>query len=159
MEFRPEHIIIDVSGKYPRLWALKGAGPNDVRRWYNFGALTLIHTVAPAFWEISELPDWRCGKIEDGSPSTKKEKATYRTHPKSRSHEEKEATYRTHRKSQENKDAMSSALTIKGELDVHKPEKYLRLKVEYELRLWWVLLKESTTMVSQDCGLVIEERI
>ncbi|KAL8468697.1 hypothetical protein ACS0TY_031767 [Phlomoides rotata] len=58
MEFRPEHFIIDVSGKYPRLWALKGAGPNDVRRWYNFGALTSICTIAPGFREISELPDW-----------------------------------------------------------------------------------------------------
>ncbi|KAL8519268.1 hypothetical protein ACS0TY_010273 [Phlomoides rotata] len=27
VEFRPEHFITDVSGKYPRLWALKGAAP------------------------------------------------------------------------------------------------------------------------------------
>ncbi|KAL8457939.1 hypothetical protein ACS0TY_035701 [Phlomoides rotata] len=56
MEFRPEHFIIDVSGKYPRHWALKGTGPNDVRRWYNFRALASIRTVAPSFWEILELP-------------------------------------------------------------------------------------------------------
>ncbi|KAL8548042.1 hypothetical protein ACS0TY_007374 [Phlomoides rotata] len=30
MKFRPEHFITDVSGKYPRLWALKGANPIDV---------------------------------------------------------------------------------------------------------------------------------
>ncbi|KAL8461139.1 hypothetical protein ACS0TY_032566 [Phlomoides rotata] len=124
MEFRPEHFIIDVSGKYPRLWALKGAGLNDVRRWYNFGALASICTIAPGFREISELPDWvlnavLCGKIKDSGPSTNKKKATYRTHPKSRSHEEKEATYRTHHKSWEKKDAMSSASTIKGELEFH----------------------------------------
>ncbi|KAL8554346.1 hypothetical protein ACS0TY_002507 [Phlomoides rotata] len=47
-----------MSGKYPRLWALKGANPNDVRIWYEFGALASICTVAPDFWEISELPDW-----------------------------------------------------------------------------------------------------
>ncbi|KAL8532862.1 hypothetical protein ACS0TY_009169 [Phlomoides rotata] len=58
VEFRPEHFITDVSEKYPRLWALKGAAPNDVRRWYNFGALALIRTVAPSFQEISKLPDW-----------------------------------------------------------------------------------------------------
>ncbi|KAL8473040.1 hypothetical protein ACS0TY_030041 [Phlomoides rotata] len=57
MEFRPEYFITDVSGKYPRLWALKEVGPNDVRRWYNFGALASIRTVAPSFWEISKLPD------------------------------------------------------------------------------------------------------
>ncbi|KAL8482964.1 hypothetical protein ACS0TY_025861 [Phlomoides rotata] len=48
----------DVFGKYPRLWALKGANPNDVRRWYRFGALSSICTVAPNLWEISKLPDW-----------------------------------------------------------------------------------------------------
>ncbi|KAL8510380.1 hypothetical protein ACS0TY_017264 [Phlomoides rotata] len=58
MKFRPEHFITDVSGKYPRLWALKGANPNDVRIWYGFGALALICTVAPGFREISELRDW-----------------------------------------------------------------------------------------------------
>ncbi|KAL8549826.1 hypothetical protein ACS0TY_008602 [Phlomoides rotata] len=45
----PELFITDVSRKYPRLWTLKGANPNDVRRWYNFGALASICTVAPSF--------------------------------------------------------------------------------------------------------------
>ncbi|KAL8497203.1 hypothetical protein ACS0TY_020766 [Phlomoides rotata] len=58
VEFRPEHFITDVSGKYPRLWALKGESPDDVRRWYNFGALASIRTIAPGFREILELPDW-----------------------------------------------------------------------------------------------------
>ncbi|KAL8498548.1 hypothetical protein ACS0TY_021761 [Phlomoides rotata] len=57
MKFRPKHFITDVSGKYPRLWALKGANPNDVRIWYEFGALASIYTVAPCFREISELLD------------------------------------------------------------------------------------------------------
>ncbi|KAL8498348.1 hypothetical protein ACS0TY_021608 [Phlomoides rotata] len=47
-----------VSGKYPRLWALKGAHPIEVRRWYGFGTLASLCTVAPGFWEILELPDW-----------------------------------------------------------------------------------------------------
>ncbi|KAL8540015.1 hypothetical protein ACS0TY_001565 [Phlomoides rotata] len=54
--FRPEHFITDVSGKYPRLWELKGANPIDVNRWYKFGALASIYIVAPDFREISELP-------------------------------------------------------------------------------------------------------
>ncbi|KAL8507011.1 hypothetical protein ACS0TY_017770 [Phlomoides rotata] len=58
MKFRLEHFITNVSGKYPRLWALKGANPIDVRRRYGFRALTSICTIAPCFWEISELPDW-----------------------------------------------------------------------------------------------------
>ncbi|KAL8547370.1 hypothetical protein ACS0TY_006917 [Phlomoides rotata] len=48
MEFRnPELFITDASGKYPRLWALKGANPIDVRRWYTFGALASICTLGP----------------------------------------------------------------------------------------------------------------
>ncbi|KAL8539848.1 hypothetical protein ACS0TY_001448 [Phlomoides rotata] len=52
------HFITDVSGKYSRLWALKGAHPVTVNRWYKFGALASIRTIAPSFREISELPDW-----------------------------------------------------------------------------------------------------
>ncbi|KAL8459314.1 hypothetical protein ACS0TY_036704 [Phlomoides rotata] len=58
MEFDTTHFITDVSGKYPRLWALKGAHPVTVNRWYKFGALASIRTIAPSFREISELPDW-----------------------------------------------------------------------------------------------------
>ncbi|KAL8522318.1 hypothetical protein ACS0TY_012456 [Phlomoides rotata] len=66
VEFDATHFITEVSGKYPRLWALKGAHPNTVNRWYKFGALASIRTVAPGFREISELPGW-WGK----GPSTK----------------------------------------------------------------------------------------
>ncbi|KAL8536056.1 hypothetical protein ACS0TY_011622 [Phlomoides rotata] len=58
MEFDATYFITDVSGKYPRLWALKGAYPVTVNRWYKFGALTSIRTIAPSFREISELPHW-----------------------------------------------------------------------------------------------------
>ncbi|KAL8471316.1 hypothetical protein ACS0TY_028827 [Phlomoides rotata] len=67
MEFDTTHFITDVSGKYPRLWALKGAHSVTVNRWYKFGALASIRTIAPSFQEISELPEW----CEDG-PSTRK---------------------------------------------------------------------------------------
>ncbi|KAL8487589.1 hypothetical protein ACS0TY_024053 [Phlomoides rotata] len=58
MEFDTAHFITDVLGKYPRLWALKGAHPVTVNRWYKFGVLASIRTIAPGFREISELPDW-----------------------------------------------------------------------------------------------------
>ncbi|KAL8513078.1 hypothetical protein ACS0TY_019310 [Phlomoides rotata] len=58
MEFDTAHFITDVSGKYSRLWALKGAHPVTVNRWYKFGVLASICTIAPGFREISELPDW-----------------------------------------------------------------------------------------------------
>ncbi|KAL8492607.1 hypothetical protein ACS0TY_023989 [Phlomoides rotata] len=38
MEFDTTHFITDVSGKYPRPWALKGAHLVTVKRWYKFGA-------------------------------------------------------------------------------------------------------------------------
>ncbi|KAL8525875.1 hypothetical protein ACS0TY_015201 [Phlomoides rotata] len=42
VEFVATHLINDVSGKYPRHWALKGAHPVTVNRWYKFGALASI---------------------------------------------------------------------------------------------------------------------
>ncbi|KAL8506253.1 hypothetical protein ACS0TY_017210 [Phlomoides rotata] len=57
MRFRPEHFITDVSGKYSRLWALKGENPIDVNKWYTSGVLASICTVALGFQEISELPE------------------------------------------------------------------------------------------------------
>ncbi|KAL8509873.1 hypothetical protein ACS0TY_016916 [Phlomoides rotata] len=49
MEFDTTHFITDVSEKYPRLWALKGAHPVTVNRWYKFGALASIRTIATSF--------------------------------------------------------------------------------------------------------------
>ncbi|KAL8547205.1 hypothetical protein ACS0TY_006789 [Phlomoides rotata] len=65
MESDTAHFITDVSGKYPRLWALKGAHPVTVNRWYKFGVLASIHTIAPGFREISELPDWVGNAIQE----------------------------------------------------------------------------------------------
>ncbi|KAL8548238.1 hypothetical protein ACS0TY_007529 [Phlomoides rotata] len=58
MEFRPKHFITDVFEKYPRLWALKGVSPNDVRKWYNFGALASIWTVAPDWVLNAVVESW-----------------------------------------------------------------------------------------------------
>ncbi|KAL8532311.1 hypothetical protein ACS0TY_008781 [Phlomoides rotata] len=65
MEFDMTHFITDVSDKYPRLWALKGAHPVTVNRWYKFGVLALIRTIAPGFREISELPDWVGNAVQE----------------------------------------------------------------------------------------------
>ncbi|KAL8494370.1 hypothetical protein ACS0TY_025255 [Phlomoides rotata] len=58
-EFRnPELFITDVSGKYPRLWALKRVDPNDVRMWCNFGALASICTIAPNWVVNADQESW-----------------------------------------------------------------------------------------------------
>ncbi|KAL8547564.1 hypothetical protein ACS0TY_007042 [Phlomoides rotata] len=75
MEFDTANFITDVSGKYPRLWALKGAHPVTVNRWYKFGVLTSIRTIAPGFREISELPDWVDKNYKAAGPATKKSEA------------------------------------------------------------------------------------
>ncbi|KAL2230823.1 UNVERIFIED_CONTAM: hypothetical protein Sindi_1676700 [Sesamum indicum] len=37
----------------------------DVREWYDFGALSSIHTMSPSFSEISKLPKWISGAVFD----------------------------------------------------------------------------------------------
>ncbi|KAL8480148.1 hypothetical protein ACS0TY_026900 [Phlomoides rotata] len=43
----------------------KGAHPVTVNRWYKFGALASIRTIAPGFREISELPDWVGNAVQE----------------------------------------------------------------------------------------------
>ncbi|KAL8548890.1 hypothetical protein ACS0TY_007958 [Phlomoides rotata] len=62
MKFRPEHFITNVSGKYPQLWALKGTNPINVRRWYKFGALASICTVAPVYESWHNNPHLKRGE-------------------------------------------------------------------------------------------------
>ncbi|KAL8519515.1 hypothetical protein ACS0TY_010446 [Phlomoides rotata] len=68
MEFRPEHFITYVSRKYPQLWALKGANPIDVRRWYGFGTLASISTIAPVASEdttnVIKYPSFHFMKLQ-----------------------------------------------------------------------------------------------
>ncbi|KAL0292919.1 UNVERIFIED_CONTAM: putative enzymatic polyprotein, partial [Sesamum radiatum] len=53
----PSKTIIETSGKYNRVWMLEGSKPEDVREWYDFGALASVHTMSPSFPEISKLPE------------------------------------------------------------------------------------------------------
>ena len=48
-----EHMIIDKSGIYPRIFFLQGSKPDEVRDWYDFGSIT-----SPDFLEIARLPGW-----------------------------------------------------------------------------------------------------
>ncbi|KAL2247283.1 UNVERIFIED_CONTAM: hypothetical protein Sindi_2580600 [Sesamum indicum] len=52
----PGKTIIETSGKYNRVWMLERSKPEDVREWYDFGALALVHTISPSFSKISKLP-------------------------------------------------------------------------------------------------------
>ncbi|KAK4383527.1 putative enzymatic polyprotein [Sesamum angolense] len=48
-----------------RVWMLEGSKPVEVREWYEFGALALVHTMSPSFPEISKLPEWISGAVHD----------------------------------------------------------------------------------------------
>ena len=61
----PDKTIIKTSGKYNRVWMLEGSKPEDVREWYDFGALASVHTMSPSFPEISKLPEWISGAVFD----------------------------------------------------------------------------------------------
>ncbi|KAL2226503.1 UNVERIFIED_CONTAM: hypothetical protein Sindi_2009000, partial [Sesamum indicum] len=57
--------IIETSGKYNRVWMLEGSKSEDVREWYDFGALASVHTMSPSFPELSKLPEWISGAVFD----------------------------------------------------------------------------------------------
>ncbi|KAL0345539.1 UNVERIFIED_CONTAM: hypothetical protein Sradi_4385200 [Sesamum radiatum] len=61
----PSKTIVETSGKYNRVWMLEGSKPEDVREWYDFGALASVHTMSPSFPEISKLPEWISGAVYD----------------------------------------------------------------------------------------------
>ncbi|KAK4390224.1 hypothetical protein Sango_2085700 [Sesamum angolense] len=61
----PSKMIIETSGKYNRVWKLEGSKPEDVKEWYEFGALASVHTMSPSFSEISKLPKWISGAVYD----------------------------------------------------------------------------------------------
>ncbi|KAL0313597.1 UNVERIFIED_CONTAM: Enzymatic polyprotein [Sesamum radiatum] len=61
----PSKTIIETSGKYNRVWMLEGSKPEDVREWYDFGALASVPTMSPSFPEISKLPEWISGAVYD----------------------------------------------------------------------------------------------
>ncbi|KAL8539611.1 hypothetical protein ACS0TY_001279 [Phlomoides rotata] len=67
MEFDATYFITDMSGKYPRLWALKGAHPVTVNRWYKFRALASIRTVAPIGPATKKSEALKFGGMRKGS--------------------------------------------------------------------------------------------
>ncbi|KAL0291154.1 UNVERIFIED_CONTAM: hypothetical protein Sradi_7033100 [Sesamum radiatum] len=60
----PSKTIIETSGKYNRVWMMEGSKPEEVREWYEFGALASV-TMSPSFPEISKLPEWISGAVYD----------------------------------------------------------------------------------------------
>ncbi|KAL2226698.1 UNVERIFIED_CONTAM: hypothetical protein Sindi_2028500 [Sesamum indicum] len=56
---------------YQRMWEklisrkgiLEGSKPEDVREWYDFGALASVHTMSPSFLKISKLSEWISGVV------------------------------------------------------------------------------------------------
>ncbi|KAL0295973.1 UNVERIFIED_CONTAM: hypothetical protein Sradi_6649400 [Sesamum radiatum] len=54
----PSKTIIETSEKYNKVWMLEGSKPEEVREWYEFGALASVNTMSPIFSKISKLPEW-----------------------------------------------------------------------------------------------------
>ncbi|KAK4409898.1 movement protein [Sesamum angolense] len=48
-----------------QVWMMEGSKPEEVREWYEFGALASVHTMSPSFPEISKLPEWISGAVYD----------------------------------------------------------------------------------------------
>ncbi|KAL0292261.1 UNVERIFIED_CONTAM: movement protein [Sesamum calycinum] len=61
----PSKTIIETFRKYNRVWMLEGSKPEEVREWYEFGALASVHTMSPSFPKISKLPEWISGAVYD----------------------------------------------------------------------------------------------
>ncbi|KAL0427801.1 UNVERIFIED_CONTAM: hypothetical protein Slati_2954900 [Sesamum latifolium] len=61
----PNKTIIETSRKYNRVWILEGSKPEDVREWYDCGALASDNTISPIFSEISKLSEWISGAVYD----------------------------------------------------------------------------------------------
>ena len=55
-------MIVEKSGIYLRIHFLKGANPEEIRDWYDFGSIATIYMTSPNFPEIERLPRW----IKDG---------------------------------------------------------------------------------------------
>ncbi|KAL0349704.1 UNVERIFIED_CONTAM: Polyprotein P3 [Sesamum radiatum] len=66
----PSKTIIETSGKYNRVWMMEGSKSEEVREWYEFGALASVHTMSPSFLEISKLLEWISGKVYDSWQNT-----------------------------------------------------------------------------------------
>ncbi|KAK4411757.1 movement protein [Sesamum angolense] len=62
---QPSKTIIETTGKYNRVWMMEGSKLEEVREWYEFGALASVHTMSPSFPEISKLPEWISGAVYD----------------------------------------------------------------------------------------------
>ncbi|KAK4392624.1 hypothetical protein Sango_2040200 [Sesamum angolense] len=61
----PSKTIIETSGKYNKVWMMEGSKPEEVREWYEFGALASVHTMSPSFPKISKLSEWISGAVYD----------------------------------------------------------------------------------------------
>ncbi|KAL0303052.1 UNVERIFIED_CONTAM: hypothetical protein Sradi_6173300 [Sesamum radiatum] len=61
----PSKTIIKTSKKYNRVSMLEWSKPEDVREWYDFGALASVHTMSPSFLEMSKLSEWISRAVYD----------------------------------------------------------------------------------------------
>ena len=60
-----EHMIIDKSGIYPKIYFLQGSNPEEIRDWYDFDSIATIYLTTPDFPEIARLPGWIREGVQD----------------------------------------------------------------------------------------------
>ncbi|KAL5755173.1 hypothetical protein ACOSP7_023393 [Xanthoceras sorbifolium] len=60
-----DYRYVDYSGVYPRINFLQDSPPEEIRYWFDFGALNSIYTNPPDFAEISLLPKWIQQGVKD----------------------------------------------------------------------------------------------
>lgn len=60
-----ESRYVDFTGIFPRINYLQGSSPQEIRYWYDFGAINLIYLTSPDFPEISCLPKWLKDGVKD----------------------------------------------------------------------------------------------
>lgn len=57
--------FVDFKGVYPRLNYLQYSNPNEIRYWYEFGAINSIFLSPPDFPEVSKMPQWLQNSVKE----------------------------------------------------------------------------------------------
>lgn len=57
--------FVDFKGVYPRINYLQGCNPDEVRYWYEFGAVNSIYLTPPNFPELFKMPIWLQNSVKE----------------------------------------------------------------------------------------------
>ena len=63
--FNTDTRFVDFKGIYPRINYLQGCNPDEIRYWYEFGAVNSVYLTPPNFPEISKMPMWLQSSLKE----------------------------------------------------------------------------------------------